>query len=227
MQKLHPLAERLTSALLEVGPPAITDWSDEPPQSKVEGDDALLDRVWNGQGCSIIQRIWTNASCLVATRSQSRNPKFGSACAHSGIPVAVRRSGGTTIVHHAGTLQISLGLSLPQCRIDDSYRMLTSLISRALAHMGIEAEVGPADGSLCNGRHSVLVDGRKLAGTAAFTAVRKGAAATVAHAVIAVAGNPLDDITRVTKFDRVLGGSDQFRPETHCTLESVLGLRSA
>ena len=227
MQKLHPLAKRLTSALLEVGPPAITDWSDSPPQSKVERDDALLDRVWSGQDCSIIQRIWTNASCLVATRSQSRNPKFDSACAHSGIPVAVRRSGGTTIVHHAGTLQISLGLVQSQCRIDDSYQMLTSLICRALARMWIEAEVGPADGSLCNGRHSVLVDGRKLAGTAAFTAVRKGAAATIAHAVIAVAGNPRDDITRVTEFQRVLGEGDHFRPEMHCTLEGVLGYRSA
>ena len=218
MQHLHPLARALAEALIAVGPPALADWGTASPQAKVDGDNDLLERVARLPPPAMLQRIWTNQPCLVATRSQARLPGFADACRACDQPVAIRRSAGTTVAHHQGTLQLSLGLSRDGIGIEEAYAALVDLMVRALARLGVAALPGAAAGAFCDGSHNLLVDGRKLAGTAAFIATRAGRTASVAHAVIAIAGDPRDDIARLADFESALGQRPAYRAEAHCTL---------
>lgn len=221
MQPLHPLAGALVEALVAVGPPALADWGTAPPQTKVDGDNDLLDRVAQLAPGGMLQRIWTNAPCLVATRSQARLPGFAAAVRACDLPVAERRSAGTTVAHHQGTLQLSLGLSSDGVGIEQAYAALIDLMVRALSRLGVTAQPGAATGAFCDGRHNLLADGRKLAGTAAFTATRGGRTASVAHAVIAIAGDPRDDLRRISAFESALGQPPPYRAEAHCTLDRL------
>ena len=51
----HPLSQALTAALIDLGPPAVTDWSVAPAQAKVDGD-VLLDRSAHPPP-AIVQRV--------------------------------------------------------------------------------------------------------------------------------------------------------------------------
>ena len=224
MHELHPLAEALTRALIEIGPPAVTDWGPAPVQEKVDGDNDLLDCVQRMPPPALVQRIWTNGPCLVATRSQARLPAFAEACQACDLPVAVRRSAGTTVVHHSGTLQLSVGAIQRNLSIEASYGLLTDLLLGALSRLGIGARRGPASGSYCDGRYNILVEDRKLAGTAAFSVVRGGQTTTIAHAVVAIAGDPREDIRRVVAFESALGLRRAYQAEAHSSLEYSLGM---
>lgn len=218
----HAQAAALARALAELGPPALLDWKGDAPQARVDEDGTLLDRALTAGAPSHFQRIWTNDACLVVTRAQARHPRFEEAVHRCGLPVAIRRSGGTAVVHHEGTLQISLALTGAEHRLEQGYEVLSELIIRALAQLGVVAAIGPAPGSACDGRFNILAGNRKLAGTAAFAGQRDGRSAGVFHACIAVGGNVAEDLERIRRFETALGTEDSYIAGAHCTVEQLL-----
>lgn len=211
------LRDRLIGALRAAGPPAIVDLADGEPQARVDGDELLLEAMFAGQLPPRVQRIWTNRPCIVATRAQSRTPGFARAAAE-GWPVAVRLSGGSAVVHHEGTLQVSLIETIGAPAIEAGYGRLLRLLAAALEPVGIRAEASAIGGAYCDGRFNLCAADRKIGGTAAFIRARQGRSAGVFHACVTLSGNVPDDVARVSRFEQALGQAGLFRAAAHSTV---------
>lgn|GEM_PF-404884 len=115
--------------------------------------------------------IWRSQRALIVARSQTRWLNFERAAtelAETGWPVLTRRSGGGAFPIGPGTVQVAmmaryadLGMAM-----DGVYDRLGLLIGSALAGFGILAGVGDTPGAFCDGRHDLVVAGRKIAGLA-------------------------------------------------------------
>lgn len=172
-------------------------------------------------------RLWVNTPCLVVPRAVARDPAFAAAAALSaagGWPVHPRDSGGSTVLHRPGILNVSLFSSGPAegLAVDAVYGRLTGLLVDVLAALGVAADVGPVPDSYCDGRFNIRIDGRKLAGTACRVRRTTRRAAVLAHAVVSVEGDAAADVAVVAAFERTLGLSNDYRADRHCTLEQMV-----
>ncbi len=211
------LRDRLIRNLRAAGPPAIIDLADGDPQARVDGDEILLEAVLAGELPPRVQRIWTNRPCIVATRAQSCLPGFARAEA-AGFPVAIRLSAGSAVVHHEGTLQISLIEALETPALERGYRNLLDLLATALEPIGIRAGPATIAGAYCDGRFNLCAADRKIGGTAAFIRARHGRTAALFHACVTVSGNVRDDVVRVSRFERALGQPGLFLTTSHSSV---------
>lgn len=194
----------------------------------IDRDSVLLDKVLASGETAAPVRLWVNPRCLVVPRAASRNPAFAAAAALSdaaGWPVYLRDSGGATVVHRPGILNVSLFSTRPSdgLAIDALYGRLVALLVAGFAALGTAADVGPVPGSYCDGRFNIRVAGRKIAGTACRVRRTNLSTAIVAHAVVSVEGDPAPDVAAVSAFERLLGLPGAYRADRHCTLEQVLG----
>lgn len=177
-------------------------------------------------------RLWINSACLIVPRAMSRNAAFAMAAGRSadaGWPVHARDSGGSTVVHRPGILNVSLFFEGPAegLAVDAVYGRLTGLLVDAFASLGVAADVGAVPGSYCDGRFNIRIDGRKIAGTACRVRRTTRRAAVLAHAVISVEGDPAADVTAVAGFERSLGLPAAYRADRHCTLEQAVAGQQA
>lgn len=113
----------------------------------VARDETLLREMLEPAAPDQIIRLWVNDPCLVTTRRLASYPLFESARAMSeeaGWPVHVRASGGSTVVHRPGVLNVSLLYRTSQgpLRIEDYYAPLTQRLIRALGRFGVQAATG-------------------------------------------------------------------------------------
>jgi hypothetical protein len=170
-------------------------------------------------------RIWENARCIVASRSQSLMPGFSNASRQSaaqGWPVVVRMSGGSAVAHRPGILNISSLSCLPLADsswVTEGYRRFLGMLVDSLGVLGIEADHGNSPGSYCDGRFNLRVDGRKLAGTAAYSGAREGQRFCMFHASVTVTGSCIEDVRAVMQFERALGTPCTYQPGAHVSLE--------
>jgi lipoate-protein ligase A len=156
---------------------SLTGWKliEEPlavdPRQALERDTLMAQEVAMGNR-GATARLWENPQSLIVTRKETRLPHYQQACdqlAEIGWPVLVRDSGGTAVPHQAGILHLSLvfprvdGLN---SGIEAVYRMLCEPIRWALSGIGLEAIYGSVEGSFCDGRYNLVVDGLKITGTA-------------------------------------------------------------
>ncbi|MFC6672229.1 lipoate--protein ligase family protein [Marinobacterium aestuariivivens] len=142
--------------------------------------------------------IWRCRRAIVVPRSLTHKPGFERACEALGQqdwPVIVRETGGDLTPQAPGLLNVALAFR--QRRVDgairDSYLRLCDPLIDCLRSLGIEAYCASVEGAFCDGDYNLVVDGRKLAGTAQRwrkMAPATGAAqdefAVLAHAVILV-----------------------------------------
>lgn len=211
------LRDHLIRNLREAGPPAILDLADGEPQMRVDGDEGLLEAMLAGELPPLVQRIWTNRPCVVATRAQSRMPGFARAVAE-GWPVAIRLSGGGAVVHHGGTLQVSLIEAVEAPAIEAGYRRLLDLLAAALEPLGLRAGPAAVAGAYCDGRFNLCAADRKIGGTAASIRSRRGRSAGVFHACVTIAGDVRDDVARVSRFEQALGQPGAYRATSHSSV---------
>jgi octanoyl-[GcvH]:protein N-octanoyltransferase len=176
-------------------------------------------------------RVWTNDTCVVASRAQSVSPHFESARCLSekaGWPVVVRRSGGSAVVHRAGIVNVSLRRILSpesQSWMTEGYEELLVILVAALGRFGAPCDYGPVVGAYCNGRYNLRSGGRKLAGTAACSFTAGGSRYGVFHASITVTGSLEDDLHAVGRFERGLGLPVSYDPFTHVSLSELVAAR--
>ena len=198
------------------------------PCSAQQGVDADTPQLVTAGRDSRWLRVWRNAPCLVASRRQGRSPRFAEAAARSageGWPVVVRRSGGTTVIHRPGMLNISLiSLSIadsqPGMRAD--YLALLELMAAALAPLGIETGHGAVVGAHCNGDYNLVWHGCKLAGTAGFVSRLNAMRLRVFHATLSISGNIEADLAAITRFETALDENPRYDSQVHATVSGIL-----
>jgi len=162
-------------------------WAAEPPEL------TWLDEALAGCRRAV---LWHSAPGLVAPLSYRRYARWELARAEfagRGWPVRLRRSGGGVVPQGPGILNLTLAYPAAgpaQGGAEDAYRHLCRTLSRALAALGIATRAAAVEGSFCDGRFNLAVDGpvgpRKLAGTAQYWRHRNGGGAVLAHALLLV-----------------------------------------
>ena len=169
--------------------------------------------------------IWSANQCLVVPHSVSRNEYFAEASRASealGWPVHVRQTGGGVTPQGPGILNVSLAFSNTadnRLSIADSYRIICNPIITELRLLGIDAYCSPVAGAFCDGSYNVVVDGKKLAGTAQrWSRMKKHVYQHVilAHALI-LYHTDLQEITKaVNRLYRLLKQKQHFASAAHC-----------
>jgi lipoate-protein ligase A len=201
------------------------------PAAAVARDAELLDAVRTGASPPVA-RIWENARCLVAARSDARLPRFAAAAealASEGWPVCVRESGGTTIPQGPGILSLTLVFRPARgapFTIESGYDAVCRPIERALAALGLAAERGPVGAAFCDGRFDLAVFGRKIAGTAQRWRAAPGGpsperGAVLLHAVMLGDTDRSEGIGAVNRFYERAGGDRHADPAASITLREA------
>lgn len=198
-------------------------------QAIISRDSEILEQLLQGSNHEPAIRLWVNHQCLVTTAAVARKKEFVEACQQAelwGWPVHVRASGGSTIVHRPGILNISLfqsgeGLS---SSLGAAYQSLTGILVSALGALGIHADTGPVPGCYCDGQYNVRVKGRRIAGTACHRKNRGERYAQVLHAAMLVSGDLQTDMDIVSRFERLLGIDRCYAADACRSIEMVLAL---
>ena len=196
-------------------------------QQAIDDDDALVEKVAALPAGSSCLRIWENRNCLVTTRPVARRDNFIAAAnlsARSGWPVHVRSSGGSTVIHRPGILNISLAVAAGTRRVQPnaSYADLIDLLQTAFQKLHIDAAVGPIAGAYCDGNYNLCLKDRKIAGTASRIVRRHNQTAYICHASISVYGSPDSDISLIRNFERKVGLNHEYAISSHTTLANMI-----
>jgi octanoyl-[GcvH]:protein N-octanoyltransferase len=200
------------------------------PAASVARDAELLEAV--RRGAPPVARVWENARCLVAARSDARLPRFAEAAeamARAGWPVCVRESGGTTIPQGPGILSLTLVFRPPPgapFTIEAGYDAVCRPIERALAALGLASARGAVGAAFCDGRFDLSIGGRKIAGTAQrWRAVPGGPnperGAVLLHAVLLADPDRSEGIGAVNRFYERAGSERHADPAASITLREA------
>ncbi|WP_417618127.1 lipoate--protein ligase family protein [Parasphingorhabdus sp.] len=198
-------------------------------QQAIDDDDDLIDQVAALPPGSSRLRIWENQNCLVTTRPIARRKAFPEAAefsARSGWPVHVRSSGGSTVIHRPGILNISLAVAAGAKPVppDASYDALITLLQAGFRKLHIEPFVGSIAGAYCDGNYNLCLNNRKIAGTASRIIRRNDQTAYICHASITVYGSADSDIAHIRNFEQRLGLPDVYTTSSHATLADMLAI---
>ena len=197
-----------------------------------DNETGLLDRVDQQQQRFAI--IHAAAKGISVPRSYQRNPRFGAACrdlSDAGVPVDVRLSGGGVVPQAPGVINLHLAYPIaanyPLEHAESQYLGLCELIARALAGYGIDATHKPVQGSFCDGRFNLAVEGKKIAGTAQYW--RRNRTATtprfslLSHAVILVNSDSAALTAMANQFEAALHSPVRYAAEKTTSVMELLG----
>jgi len=141
-----------------------------PIQEGLAIEQRLLEQVATGRS-SCGYAIWRSHQALVVPRSATRKPGFELAsryCESQGWPVVVRSTGGEMTPQTSGFINLSMVVRSNGARIGirESYSWICQPLIRWLETMGIHAYCSQVDGAFCDGDFNLVVNGKKIAGTA-------------------------------------------------------------
>jgi lipoate-protein ligase A len=166
-----------------------------------------------------LAHLWEGAPGLVVPRSYERLPRFVAArdrWAASGRPVQVRASGGGLVPQGPGVLNLTLvwpADAAAALDIGGIYQALCGELAAAFARLDIVASQQAVEGSFCDGRYNLAVDGRKLVGTAQSWRRIAGRQVVLAHAVIVVDADPQALTADANAFEREIESGRRYRAE--------------
>lgn len=173
-------------------------------------------------------RVWQNQTCLVVSRADTRLPQFELARAQllqEGVPVVVRGSGGTAVLHGEGVINVSL---IYRCeggfRVESSYRMLCEWVASALNRMGIVATHGSVAGAFCDGRFNLIAGGKKIAGTAQKVRRTARGLAVLSHMSLLLSAEPEAYVGLLQKFYRRSGCDRVLDPQAVTSVAELLSV---
>ena len=184
--------------------------------------------------------MWSASQCLVVPLKLSHHPDFESAAAISaeaGWPVHVRQTGGGVTPQGPGIINVSLAMantSETRLSITNGYQLLCNPMIAELKQLDISAYCASVPEAFCDGDYNIVVDGRKMVGTAQRHArtksrtkdkAQKMRQALFAHALI-LYETDLQEITdAVNRLYQLMGLEQQFETHAHCDLSSVCSMQ--
>lgn len=225
------LCAQIADAFRQKG--AFIDLEDElvSPQALIDRDDDLLDCVLakhqnqsNENG--VIIRLWRNERVLVVPKSFRNRKGFADAVNRCGIPVILRRSGGSAVIHGPHVLNVSVAVAPTRperFNIAKCYAQLGSAILPHLNALGVDARLDDVAAAHCPGRYCIVSNARKLGGTAAFTRHTQHGLAAVVHASLSL-WSDARDIAEISTFDRMVGIDAHYEEVSHVSLEEAYTL---
>lgn len=139
-------------------------------QEGLEIEQQLLQRVVSGHERHGYA-IWRSHQALVVPRSATHKPGFELAsryCESQGWPVVVRSTGGEMTPQTSGFINLSMVVRCNGAKtgIRESYSLICQPLIQWMADMGIHAYCSHVDGAFCDGDFNLVVNGKKIAGTA-------------------------------------------------------------
>lgn len=222
------LEEKVIYALKAEALHASIELQDDAPQELIDRDDRLLGTKLAEAGQDSLVRIWTNTTCLVVSRRLSRLAGFQEASEFMkchGVPVAIRASGGTTVVHRPGIINVSIASidtgNEPNPMAKAYIRLLT-LLERALLNLGLETGYGGVPGSYCDGDFNLIWRGKKLAGTAGIVRKRGGRVGRLVHGSLTVWGDLENDVRMISSLEASFWKLPVYRSESHASVHEAL-----
>lgn len=182
----------------------------------------LLDQAAEG---GAFAAVWECHPALVVPPTYRRFERFEALCGRSaaeGWPVAVRRSGGGLVPQGPGMVNLSLAWRT-RARLSDAmepvYLGLCALLQDAFDGFGVQARAQAVEGSFCDGRFNLALDGRKAVGTAQYW---KRISATehvvLAHACVLVEADLALLVHRANAFEARLGSDKQYSADAVANL---------
>jgi len=163
-----------------------------------------------------LARLWQAPRGLVVPRRYTALPGWADAAAGCADELQVRASGGGLVPQGPGVWNLSLVWPAPAAapvNPDAVYRALCRALAAAFARLGLAAAAQPVQGSFCDGRYNLAVDGRKFVGTAQAWRRMRGRPLVLAHAVIVVDADPAELSARANAFEAALGSTVRYRAE--------------
>lgn len=227
------LEEAVRTAVLAESENGYFDTSDAGVQGNIDRDTQLLEQVLERCDVTPTVRLWVNSPCIVVSRHTARKPNFevaARAMAEQDIAVAIRISGGETVVHRSGVLNLTM--ILPgwgeNISISRGYGSLINLLKRSLHRLGLHTVSGAVPDAYCDGNFNLVWKERKLAGTAAAAKTRNGAHALMVHASLVLWGDLSTDAALVSRFDSILLGTHRrYDAQAHASVALALGIELA
>lgn len=218
------LWRRFTGALLAEHDYALCDFGFR--SGKIAKDSNIINRMLDEGSEARLLRLWDNDRQIVVSRRLQKLEQFAEArqaAQAAGWPVAVRPSGGTTVVHRPGVLNITLFQTHYKHRkLSAGFDELCDIIVEAAARLNVYLEVGQLSQAYCAGSHDIGWRGRKVAGTAAAAKRRGALRGTFHHASIVVYGDWRMDIEMINEFERGLGLPAAYDVNAHASLREGL-----
>ena len=199
-----------------------TDRESVDAQAAIAQDDMVLAQVMAGEAPATI-RIWQTPQCIAVPRHFSLHDRFDDAAltlADRGWPITLRSSGGSAMPQGPGVLNVSM--VFPHDRpmsIEAGFQMLTDPLCGFFESLGLPASAGSVPGSFCDGRYNLVVDQRKIAGTAQ----RRKKRALLAHAALQIDLDLEAICNSINYLNEKIDRVERCQPDAATTVAMVLG----
>lgn len=179
--------------------------------------------------------LWRTPQALIVPSGMPRIEGFEGAArasAVSGWPVYERDTGGDLTPQFDGILNLSMAFCVGEGErnIAAAYgRLIAPVLAFLREDIGIDAYASSVRGAFCDGAHNIVVDGRKLAGTAQrwrLMPERAGEASltrVLGHIAIVCGGNLDGALDAVNAFYSNCGIDRRVVREAHITLQEAAG----
>lgn len=196
-------------------------------QKQIDIDHFLLEQHFEENIPSTI-RIWQNRPCLVLSKRDARLCRAEFLSQYSkkiGVPLYVRSSGGTVVPHGPNILNISLVFSEKDQKISvaSSYIILCNYVSDLLKGVGLMAETGNVTGAFCDGKYNLILNGKKVGGTAQRVKKRKnGSKVFLAHMSLLLGGDVKEISDLISCYYDVIGQENKSRSDAITTISHEL-----
>jgi len=200
------------------------------PADALRFEDAMIERFRDPQHCYGLE-FWTTSQSLIVPKSLTRAEQFNNACddlRRCGWPVFVRKTGGGITPHGKGILNVSLAYALDaseQPTISGVYDMFCSPLLSLMSSIGRTATTGAVPGSFCDGAYNIVVDGKKVMGTAQrWTRVRSTVSRQIvfAHAMLLVNANIQSGVRAVNKLCAACDLENTVLAEKHVNINQLV-----
>jgi octanoyl-[GcvH]:protein N-octanoyltransferase len=167
--------------------------------------------------------MWQGQKSLVVPRSFARRPGLSEAMARSreaGWPVFMRQTGGDVVPQGPGTLNVSLAWVEEGSQGSSIIQGYAAICDPIRAVLG--GTCGSVDSAFCDGAFNIVINGRKLAGTAQRRR-RKGVHTVVlAHALILVDEDIEAGVAATNDLLSSLGQTTGLRADAHVNAAEAL-----
>lgn len=164
-----------------------------------------------------LHHLWTPQRSLSISRAEARRIKLDRI--EPVEPIGIRATGGTVVPQGAGTANLTLFTrhrTHPGIRA--FYGAWCAALAEGFATLGLGVDVGPCAGSFCDGDYNLLLDGRKLVGTAQrWGRARDGSTIGHHHAVVMMGADPRALCARVDALYACAGFAERADPAAHAS----------